>query len=104
MVTHLHGFAAEVMGVSERTLARRLSACGLTYKALIDEVRFTEAKKLLLEPRVRIEDVALSVGFDEQGNFTRMFRRVSGLNPTEFRNMQFGQQRNPGSEPARTSR
>ena len=97
-------FAAEVMGVSERTLARRLSACGLTYKALIDEVRFTEAKKLLLEPRVRIEDVALSVGFDEQGNFTRMFRRVSGLNPTEFRNMQFGQQRNPGSEPARTSR
>jgi AraC-like DNA-binding protein len=77
-------FAAELMGVSERTLARRLSACGLTYGALIDEVRFTEAKKLLLKPGVRIEDVAISVGFDEQGNFTRMFRRVSGLNPREF--------------------
>ena len=78
-------FVAAVMGVSERTLARRLSACGLTYRALIDEVRFTEAKKLLLNPDIRIEDVALSVGFDGQGNFTRMFRRVSGLNPTEFR-------------------
>ena len=77
-------FAAELMGVSERTLARRLSACGLTYGALIDEVRFTEAKKLLLKPGVRIEDVAISVGFDEQGNFTRMFHRVSGLNPREF--------------------
>jgi len=78
-------FAAELMGVSERTLARRLSACGMTYGALIDEVRFTEAKKFLLEPGMRIEDVAISVGFDEQGNFTRMFRRVSGLNPREFR-------------------
>jgi len=78
-------FAAELMGVSQRTLARRLSAHGLTYGALIDEVRFTEAKKLLLEPGMRIEDVAISVGFDEQGNFTRMFRRVSGLNPREFR-------------------
>jgi len=78
-------FAAELMGVSERTLARRLSACGMTYGALIDEVRFTEAKKLLLKPGVRIEDVAISVGFDEQGNFTRMFHRVSGLNPREFR-------------------
>ena len=78
-------FAAELMGVSERTLARRLSASGLTYGALIDEVRFTEATKLLLEPGMRIEDVAISIGFDGQGNFTRMFRRVGGLSPREFR-------------------
>ena len=78
-------FAAELMGVSERTLARRLSAYSLTYGALIDEVRFTEAKKLLLEPGMRVEDVAISVGCDEQSNFTRMFRRIGGLTPIEFR-------------------
>jgi AraC-like DNA-binding protein len=78
-------FAAELMGVSERTLARRLSACGLTYGALIDEVRFAEAKKLLLKPEARIEDVAISIGFNDQTNFTRMFRRISGLTPREFR-------------------
>ena len=78
-------FAAGLMDVSERTLARRLSACGLTYGTLIDEVRFAEAKKFLLKPGARIADVAISVGFDDQSNFTRMFRRVGGLSPGEFR-------------------
>ena len=78
-------FVAALMGVSERTLARRLSACGLTYGTLIDEVRFVEAKNLLQKPGTRIEDVAISVGFDDQSNFTRMFRRLGGLSPREFR-------------------
>jgi AraC-like DNA-binding protein len=78
-------FAAELMDVSERTLARRLSARGLTYGKLVDEVRFAEAKQLLLKPGARIEDVAISIGFDCQSNFTRMFRRVGGLSPREFR-------------------
>ena len=78
-------FVAALMGVSERTLARRLSACGLTYGTLIDEVRFAEAKKLLQKTGTRIEDVALSVGFTDQSNFTRMFRRLGGLSPREFR-------------------
>jgi AraC-like DNA-binding protein len=78
--------AAALMGVSERTLARRLSTYGLTYMNLIDEMRFTEAKNLLQTPGVRIADVAISVGFDDQSNFTRMFRRVGGMTPREFRN------------------
>jgi AraC-like DNA-binding protein len=78
-------FAAALMGISERTLARRLSACGLTYGTLIDEVRFAEAKKLLQKPDIRIADVALSVGFHDQSHLTRMFRRLGGLSPREFR-------------------
>ena len=79
------GFVAELMGVSERTLARRLSARGLTYGTVIDEVRFETAKSLLQKPGVRIGDVSAFVGFDNQSNFTRMFRRIGGLNPAEFR-------------------
>jgi len=78
-------FAAALLGVSERTLARRLAARGLTYGALIDEVRFTEAKRLLQTPGARIVDVALSIGFRDQSHLTRMFRRISGLTPKEFR-------------------
>ena len=78
-------FAAGIMDVSERTLARRLSASGLTYGTLIDEVRFEEAKTLLQIPGAKIEDVALSVGFDDQSNFTQMFRRIGGLSPGAFR-------------------
>ncbi len=78
-------FAAALMGVSERTLARRLSACGLTYHTLIDEIRFTEAKKLLQTPGARIADVAISVGFRDQSHLTRLFRRLARLSPKEFR-------------------
>jgi AraC-like DNA-binding protein len=78
-------FAASLMDTSERTLARRLAAHGLTYRSLIDDLRFTEAKKLLREPGMRIEEIAQSVGFEDQSNFTRMFRRISGLTPKEFR-------------------
>ena len=78
-------FVAEVMDVSERTLARRLSARGLTYGKLVDQVRFEVAKQLLQKPDAQIGEVARYVGFDTQSNFTRMFRRVSGLSPKEFR-------------------
>ncbi len=73
------------MDVSERSLARRLATRRLTYGKLIDEIRFREAKNLLQQPGMRIEDVASSVGFNDHSNFTRMFRRVGGLTPQEFR-------------------
>jgi len=76
---------AELTGIAERTLFRRLSANGLTYAGLIDELRFSEAKKLLQTPGMRIEDVAISVGFDDHSNFTRMFHRIAGVTPREFR-------------------
>ena len=79
-------FAAELMNTSVRTLTRRLSTYGLTYGALIDELRFKSAKAQLQKSSVRIGDVAQSVGFNDQGDFTRMFRRVGGLSPREFRN------------------
>jgi AraC-like DNA-binding protein len=79
--------AAALMGVSERTLARRLSVYGRTYGELIDEIRFVEARKLLQEPRTLINDVAALVGFADQANFARMFRRMGGISPTDFRKM-----------------
>ena len=78
-------FAAELMDTSVRTLTRRLAARGLTYGALIDELRFNRAKEGLRNPDMRIMDVAQSVGFQDQGDFTRMFRRVGGLTPGEYR-------------------
>lgn len=78
-------FAARLMDVSERTLARRLAAEHLTFGQLIDEVRFAEASRLLADPVVRVEDVAKAVGFNDQSNFSRMFRRIAGVTPVEYR-------------------
>jgi AraC-like DNA-binding protein len=79
-------FAAELMNTSASTLARRLSVYGLTYGALIDEIRYTVAKEKLSAPKAQISEVAQYVGFKDQGDFTRMFRRVGGLSPKEYRN------------------
>ena len=76
--------AAEILGISERTLARRLSTHRLTYGELIDEIRFVEAKRLLQQSGARIVDVGTAVGFRDQSNFARMFRRLGGLSPREF--------------------
>ena len=73
------------MDTSVRTLARRLRDCGVTYGALIDQVRFNEARELLQDTDLRITDVGIAVGFDDSTNFARMFRRIGGLSPLQFR-------------------
>ena len=79
-------FAADLMGISERTLMRRLASKGMRYSVLVDEVRFRLAEQLLAETDLRVGDVAHAIGFANQSNFTRMFRRVGGVSPREFRN------------------
>lgn len=77
-------FASELLDISERTLARKLSARDLTYGNMIDEVRFEVATELLKKENMRIADIASAVGFSDQANFTRMFRRLCGMTPSEF--------------------
>jgi len=81
---------ASLMDTSVRTLARRLSDCGLSYRTLVDEVRFEAAKDLLVDTDARISDVARSVGFEDPAHFSRMFRRIGGLSPREFRKAALG--------------
>jgi AraC-like DNA-binding protein len=77
--------AAEFMNTSVRTLSRKLSSYDYTYGKLIDELRFNTAKEQLQNSDERIGDIAHNAGFDDQGDFSRMIRRLSGLTPSEFR-------------------
>jgi AraC-like DNA-binding protein len=77
--------AASLMDTSVRTLARRLAAAGISYQTVVDRLRLQVAKEKLLDPDMRITDVANVVGFDDPANFTRMFRRVAGLTPRQYR-------------------
>lgn len=78
--------AAALMDTSLRTLARRLSAEGVSYRNVVDNLRFTEARKLLENPDTRIKDAAAAVGFEDPSHFTRMFRRIGGISPRDFQN------------------
>lgn len=77
--------AASLMDTSVRTLARRLAESGTSYQTIIDQLRLRVAKRQLLSPDMRIIDVASAVGFGDPANFCRMFRRVAGLTPRQYR-------------------
>jgi transcriptional regulator GlxA family with amidase domain len=91
-------FSASLMETSKRTLARRLAACGTSYQTLVDEVRFSQARELLSNTDAPIYDVAGSVGFSNQGHFSRMFGRVGGLGPRQYRRLGLGSEPTSGKK------
>jgi AraC-like DNA-binding protein len=74
---------AERLGVSGRTLHRRLHERGTTYQELLDRVRLRLASRLLAAGRP-IADVAASVGFSQASTFHRAFKSWTGQTPTEY--------------------
>ena len=79
--------AAELMDTSVRTLTRKLAIHGISYGKLVDDVRFEVAKEQLGNTERRIIDITRSSGFKDQANFTRMFRRIGGITPGQFRRL-----------------
>jgi AraC-like DNA-binding protein len=73
------------MGVSERTLQRRLGEEETNYATVLSEVRQSTAEKYLRKPDVSLSEVAWLLGFAEQSSFTRAFKRWTGQSPGAFR-------------------
>lgn len=83
---------ARAIGVSGRTLRRRLLAEGASFQALYDEGRFAYAKHCIGRGDVPLEAIAVALGFSEASAFHRAFRRWSGTTPQAFaRTLRFGQ-------------
>jgi AraC-like DNA-binding protein len=76
---------AEALNMSERTLARRLAEQKYTFTALVEEMRGHLAKDYLRQAHFSVTDVAFLLGFSDQSNFARAFKRWTGHSPTEFR-------------------
>ncbi len=82
------GVMAEIVGVSVRSLQRRLAAEGLTYSQLLDQARFQAARGLLGDAGNRITDIAMDLGYTDSAHFTRAFKRWAGVTPREYRSCQ----------------
>jgi len=61
------------------------AAFGVTYVEYLARHRVHEAKRLLGNLSMSVTDVAAAVGFTDPSYFTRVFRRVAGTSPTEYR-------------------
>ena len=77
---------ARELGMSGRTLQRRLSEEGLSFQSLVDESRRRLALRLLRqEADVSLTEVTFMTGFSDQSAFTRAFKRWTGQTPGAFR-------------------
>jgi AraC-like DNA-binding protein len=76
---------ASALGMSRRTLQRRLGDLGLTYKGVVDGTRYELALRYLDDPERSVTDITFLLGFSEQSAFARAFKRWSGKAPTAYR-------------------
>lgn len=60
-------------------------ATGLNFTEYLSRVRVEKAKNLLLNPNLRVSEIAFEVGFQSLTHFNRVFRRIVGESPTDFR-------------------
>ena len=59
---------------------------GSTFVDLLNSIRIQEAKKLLCEPQYKIYEVCELIGFSDAAYFVKLFKKLSGVTPTEYRN------------------
>lgn len=76
---------AASLGMSARTLQRRLSDAGVTYQNLVNQARLELAQSLMSETGYSLAEIAFLTGFSEQSAFTRAFKRWVGKTPGAFR-------------------
>lgn len=77
--------ASARLGVSARTLQRRLESRGMNYRDLSTLRRHQNACRLLTQSDAPISRIALEVGYDNVSSFNFAFRRHSGTNPSRYR-------------------
>jgi AraC-like DNA-binding protein len=75
---------ARALNQSPSTLQRRLRREGTSYQNLLDSTRRELALQYLREGEHSLADVAFLLGFTDQSNFTRAFRRWTGKTPRQF--------------------
>lgn len=77
--------AAQELGLSARTLQRRLNMRDLSYRDLVALKRHQAACRLLVETQASISRIAFEVGYDNVSSFNFAFRRHAGISPSKYR-------------------
>lgn len=76
---------ARDLGMSSRTLQRRLADAGVSLRSVIDEERRALAIRLIRDPKMSLVDIAYLLGFSDQTAFSRAFARWTHAPPTRYR-------------------
>ena len=81
----IEDIAARV-GLSARSLQRRLQESGSSFKDVVDEARLALARRYLEDPKLTLTEAAYLLGYSELSAFSRAFRRWTGTTAAAYRN------------------
>lgn len=76
--------AARMFNLTPRTLHRRLLEEGSSYSEVVDEVRHMLALEHLKTGMLSLQEIGYALGYTDQSNFRRAFKRWEGMAPSEF--------------------
>lgn len=79
------GPVARTLGLSARTLQRRLAAEGQDFSAVLSHAREQRLRSLLANPALRLTDIAGLLGYSSQAAFSRWYQRSHGTTPSSRR-------------------
>ena len=74
-----------ILAMAPRSLRRRLTEEGTSFRNLVDAERGQLAGQLLENTQMKLEEMALQLGYGDTASFTRAFRRWFGQSPSEYR-------------------
>lgn len=76
---------ADMLGMSGRSLHRKLDECGFNFRTLMDEVRLEIARKALADNTHTVGQLGSQLGFGDSQSFIRWFKKLEGMTPGDFR-------------------
>lgn len=76
---------AQALGISRRTLQRRLTEEKITLQALKEEVRGNLSKRLLRQSRMKTTEIAYQLGYSDPASFFKSFKAWYGTTPKQYR-------------------
>ncbi len=78
---------ARSLGWSTRSLQRHLALRGITFSRLMNGIRLHQSRRWLRQTERPIVEIAMDLGYTDASNFTRAFRRHTGVPPQTFRDV-----------------
>ena len=78
---------ADTCYVSQWHLSKLLNKyTGQSFYDNLNRIRVDAAKELLKDPKLKVGDIALMVGYSDSAHFSRVFKKITGLSANEYRN------------------
>ena len=102
---YIHEHQTEELTLSQVAKAVNMSTCyfckmfkkitGVNFTDYVSRVRIEKSKNLLLNPNLRISEIAFEIGFQSLTHFNRVFKKILGQSPTEYREQLDGTKSRP---------